>query len=197
VTIRNVPITIGFVAITTSQVAVGLGMTILGSGSGGVLLPPVPLDAYNSCVFSRHRPLEVAYTSISLLFDLLAFSLFILLAKRSKASGLKVRLVLDIIAEDATWYFLVIFSSHLVLVLTLNLARPAIQLLPGPGIVVYLPIMISRIMISLRKAADSPHDVWSLMEPTTNVTNFQSIRFFPQRTATGEDGMPLETFHES
>jgi hypothetical protein len=25
----------------------------------GVLLPPVPLDAYNSCVFSRHRPLEV------------------------------------------------------------------------------------------------------------------------------------------
>jgi hypothetical protein len=59
--------------------------------------------------------------------DLLAFTLFILLAKRSKASGLKVRLVLDIIAEDATWYFLVIFSSHLVLVLTLNLARVSLN----------------------------------------------------------------------
>ena len=55
--------------------------------------------------------------------DLLAFSLFFFLARRSKATGLKVRLILDIIAEDAMWYFLVIFSSHFVLVLTLNFAR--------------------------------------------------------------------------
>ena len=91
--------------------------------------------------------MEVAYTSISLFYgpckscsdlerkvltdpaynvctsDLLAFSCFIFLAKRSKASGLKTRMVLDVIAEDATWYFLVIFTSHLVLVLTLNFGR--------------------------------------------------------------------------
>lgn len=32
-------------------------------------------------------------------------------------------MILDIIAEDATWYFLVIFTAHFVLVLTLNLGR--------------------------------------------------------------------------
>lgn len=31
-------------------------------------LPAIPLDAYNLCVFYRHRPLEVAYTSVSLLY---------------------------------------------------------------------------------------------------------------------------------
>lgn len=37
-------------------------------------------------------------------------------------------MILDIIAEDATWYFLVIFTSHFVLVLTLNLARVSIAI---------------------------------------------------------------------
>ena len=32
-------------------------------------------------------------------------------------------MILDTITEDAMWYFLVIFTSHVVLVLTLNLAR--------------------------------------------------------------------------
>ena len=89
--------------------------------------------------------MEVAYTSISLFYglrrfsfspdqealtstgniytsDLLAFSLFIYLAKRWRVR-FNVRMILDTIAVDATWYFIVIFSSHLVLVLTLNLAR--------------------------------------------------------------------------
>lgn len=55
--------------------------------------------------------------------DLLAFSVFIYLVRRSRAAGLKIRMILDTIAEDATWYFLVIFTAHLVFILTLNLAR--------------------------------------------------------------------------
>lgn len=37
VTIRNLPITIGFAAITTSQVVVGIWMTVLGSERSGVI----------------------------------------------------------------------------------------------------------------------------------------------------------------
>ena len=55
--------------------------------------------------------------------DLLAFSFFVLLAKWSRAAEINVRMISDTIAEDATWYFLVIFTSHVVLVLTLNFAR--------------------------------------------------------------------------
>ena len=31
-------------------------------------LPQIPLDAYRLCVFFRHRNLELAYTSVSILF---------------------------------------------------------------------------------------------------------------------------------
>ena len=51
--------------------------------------------------------------------------------------------------------------------------------------------MISRIMLSLKKAAISEEDQWSLGEPTT----FTGVRFASDRghDTTG-DGMALETF---
>ncbi|KAF9789637.1 hypothetical protein BJ322DRAFT_1178256 [Thelephora terrestris] len=199
VTIKSIPITLVFLALTASQFALGVCMVTLGAREGGQPLPQIPLDAYHLCVFNRHRNIEVAYTSLSLVYDSLAFSLVMYLARKLRAPG-GAPMILDIIAKDATWYFLVVFSSHLVLVLTLNFARPTIQLLPGPGIVVYLPVMISRIMLSLRKAAGSRESAWSLsMGPISTGTNFQSIRFFSTQRGTGwrEDGIPLETFPES
>lgn len=62
----------------------------------------------------------------------MAFSLIIFLAKKSKVPGLRVPTILDVIAQDATWYFMVIFGSHFAMVMTLNLGRVTIQLLPGP-----------------------------------------------------------------
>lgn len=85
--------------------------------------------------------------------DLLAFSLVVFLAKRSRAARVDIWTILDKIAEDSTWYFVVIFTSQLVLALTLGFARvsatgslsllqkmtsrcvslqPTIQLLPVP-----------------------------------------------------------------
>ena len=55
--------------------------------------------------------------------DFLAFSFIIFFSKRSKIPELKVKTILDIVAEDATRYFLVIFTSHFVFILTLNLGR--------------------------------------------------------------------------
>ena len=55
--------------------------------------------------------------------DFLAFSLIIFLAAKSGALKLKVPNILETIAEDAIRYFLVIFSSHFVLEMTLALGR--------------------------------------------------------------------------
>jgi len=55
--------------------------------------------------------------------DFFAFSLIIFLAAKSRTADLRVPTVLGTIARDATWYFLVIFSSHLVLEMTLTLGR--------------------------------------------------------------------------
>ena len=59
----------------------------------------------------------------------------------------------------------------------------------------YLPVMISRLMLSLKKAADSQQG-WSLGEPTLNGSKLQSIRFFNSRKGTNgrEDDITLDTF---
>lgn len=58
--------------------------------------------------------------------DFLAFSLIVVLAKKSQAPGLKMPSLLEIIVKDATRYFLIIFTSHLVFELTLNLGRVSV-----------------------------------------------------------------------
>ena len=55
--------------------------------------------------------------------DVLAFSLVVYWARKLRVPGLRVSTLLDTIAKDATCYFMVIFTSHFVLVMTLNLGR--------------------------------------------------------------------------
>ncbi|KAF9645077.1 hypothetical protein BDM02DRAFT_3190024 [Thelephora ganbajun] len=74
--------------------------------------------------------------------------------------------IVKTIVHDATIYFFVIFTSHLVFVLTLVFARPVLQLLPAVGNDVFLPIMISRLMLSLKKTATTENG-WSFSEMTT------------------------------
>ena len=59
----------------------------------------------------------------------------------------------------------------------------------------YLPVMISRIMLSLRKAADEQQSGWSLGVPTMASTNFRSIKFLQQRRGPNgdKDDIPLDT----
>jgi len=61
--------------------------------------------------------------------DFLTFSLIIYLVRKSKAAGLTIN-ILKTIAEDATWYFLVIFTSHLVLAITLIFGRVSVTAPP-------------------------------------------------------------------
>jgi len=192
VTVKNIPIAVSFAVITASQLVLGMWLVVLAARKGAQPLPPIPFDAYRLCVFVRHRNLEVAYTSISLFYDFLAFSLIIFLAATSQPGVLKVPTIMGTIAEDATLYFLVIFTSHLVLEMTLNLGRESIQLLPASGNVAYLPVMISRIMLSLRRAADPLEGGWSLGELSTNNLYFRSMPKGP-----GEGDIPLDTYQVS
>ncbi|KAF9787225.1 hypothetical protein BJ322DRAFT_1107290 [Thelephora terrestris] len=200
VTMRNTPIVVGFAVITVSQFALGIWMTVLVAMGGAEMIPPIPDDAYHVCIFIRHRSLEIAFTSISLFYDFLAFSLILFKAVQSSREmagvTIKVPSILKNIAEDAMRYFLVIFTSHFVLMMTLLLAPETIQLLPAPGNVVYLPVMISRLMISLRKAADPQQVGGTRPANSTNLPTMEFVR--PRGRATGTEGdMPLDTHLES
>jgi hypothetical protein len=104
--------------------------------------PEIQLDAYHLCVFVQPLGFEVAFTSLTLTYgtckwpltyssdadtmdtsDFFAFALIVFYMKKSKVPGVKVRTIWDTIAEDATRYFLVIFTSHFVFMMTLNLGR--------------------------------------------------------------------------
>ncbi|KAF9789838.1 hypothetical protein BJ322DRAFT_561740 [Thelephora terrestris] len=105
VTFKNAAIAIGFAAVTVFQFALGIYVTALTITMGAQKFPPIPLGAYNLCVFSPHRTLEIVYTSVSLFYDSLAFSMIIFFTTRlsRKVRGLRVPPLLEIIAEDATW----------------------------------------------------------------------------------------------
>jgi len=143
-------------------------------------------------MFVQHRDLELGFTTVSLLFDFLAFSLIVYLVLRSNVQQFPIPNLLKIIAQDATYYFLIIFTSHLVLELTLLFARPIVQLLPATGNIVYLPVMITRLLLSLKKAnASQVRAAWSLGEITTHTT----MRFAERRGGVAtRDEIPLDTF---
>jgi hypothetical protein len=108
---------------------------------------PVPLWVYGLCFFVRHRPLEIGFTAISLIYgegfprafhperdddsdyptDLLAFLLIVHLAVRSEVHRVPIPSLLRTIVRDATYYFLFIFTSHLVLMLFLLFASVSIS----------------------------------------------------------------------
>jgi len=54
--------------------------------------------------------------------DVLAFSVFIYLAVRSKVTKIPIPTIFKTIVQDATYYFLVIFTSQLVLVMFIAFA---------------------------------------------------------------------------
>jgi len=62
-------------------------------------------------------------------------------------------------------------------------------LLPGVGNVVYLPVMVGRLMLSLRKAASSRDDGGSFGEPTVSA----GLRFDRRGLVGTGDEMRLET----
>lgn len=174
------------------------------------------------------------------------FSLIIFLSRRSKIQGLEGPRILGVVADDATRYFLVIFTSHLVFEITVTLGRVStIFLLCGYGwwhlmpitagwdssssklvscwlswvllcssptllwpVVFlckfvlfhaslfnhlttsfrFLPVMISRIVLSLRKAVDPQRDAWPHAESPRNSGTLCSMKFVRPRGGLSERG---------
>jgi len=59
--------------------------------------------------------------------DVLAFSVVVFLVARSKATKVPIPSLLKIMVQDATYYFLVIFTSHIVLVMFLAFASVSLS----------------------------------------------------------------------
>jgi len=182
--------------------------------------------------------------------DVLAFSVIVFLVVRSNVAKVPLPGILKTIARDATYYFLVIFTSHLVtamffwfasvstssksslfspwlaytlteqneatpfhvsdagarflLSFTETFPRKTVETRCTPKHFLtsetisgsdpclrYLPVMITRLLFSLRKANASQGHGWSFGEPTTHTT----MRFAERRGGgTTIDAVHLDTF---
>ena len=103
-------------------------------------MPPIPLQAYNLCIFTRSPRFELLYMSLSLFFgnsspqspeiphstflDAMIFSVIVFVSYRNGLSLHDGRpTILRMILEDSTVYFLVIFTSHLLSLVMLLVVR--------------------------------------------------------------------------
>ena len=112
-----------------------------------LLIPQIPLPIYTMCIFVGPWFVDIAHPVISLVYgtdnflsfipetpvlivppsDLLAFLVIVYLVVRSNVNKVPIPGLLKTIARDATYYFLIIFTSHLVLVMFLLFANVRIS----------------------------------------------------------------------
>jgi len=100
----------------------------------------IPVEAYRDCTLKPHWPPEIGFTTISLVYgttsppfafrlageigtdyptDSLAFGIIVCFALKAGTYRSKVPSLFKVMAEDAMLYFMVIFTSHLLLEMTL------------------------------------------------------------------------------
>ena len=87
----------------------------------------IKLEAFYACVFASDIRPESAYTLLSVAFDLCAFVAIVVWAYKSQlpSPGGKFRFtgIIRTVVQDATIYFAVIFTSHLILTMFIFFAR--------------------------------------------------------------------------
>jgi len=149
-----------------SQLILGLYLAVCAAVRGALPISPVPLPVYMMCVFTGPWFAQVAFPIMSLTYDLLAFSVIVYLVVRSNVNKAPISSLFKTIAQDATYYFLVIFTSHFVLVMFLAFAHWGLKLLPAPGTIVFLSVMVTRLLLSLKKAVATQERGWSFGEPS-------------------------------
>jgi len=133
--------------------------------------PQIPLPIYVLCLFIGGVSLDIGFMAMSLVYDFLAFSLIVYLAVRSNANKVPIPSLFRTIVQDATSYFLVVFTSHIVIVVFILLASFRIKVLPASeNSIVYSSVMITRLLLSLKKASAPQEHAQSLGEQTAHTT---------------------------
>jgi len=180
-------------ALISAQLCFGFYLVMrLGMGSPQPL-PEIDLDQFKVCLTERWQVGEIASVGIPVVFDLIAFLAILVTVKRQgiyKYMG--VSCLLDIIFRDATVYFLCMFACQILLGLFLLFAPTEIRIVPGVEITALVPIMTTRLMLSLKKAAAEPATPWSLStmsESGGGTMQYRDITHSTPRILGGSRGM--------
>lgn len=126
-------------------------------------LPEVNLDPFKICFFDLWVPGLILYYSLTMLFDTLAFGIILFTAWKTRKIGHPyMPSILARISKDATLQFMFIFSAHCISLVFLFVTPPSVQLVPAMANTTFVPLMASRLMLSLKRAGGKQKKAWSL-----------------------------------
>jgi hypothetical protein len=136
-----------------------------------------------TCTITLNVNLELAYFAVSLFFDFAAFVMIITFALRSRPQfrGLRTSLLPHLsrtVVQDATLYFGVMFTSQFIMVMFQVSARDGLKTIPAPGHIALVPILVSRLVLSLKKSID-----------TQSIDDWWIDQFTNRRTTTRNPGV--------
>ncbi|KAF9777632.1 hypothetical protein BJ322DRAFT_1095726 [Thelephora terrestris] len=141
--------------------------------------PDINLDEFKLCIFKLWRVGQLAYYNLAMTFDVIVFLIIAIAAWKERTHRYPgIPSILDTIVRDATKYFLLISSVHLLSVLFVFVAPVDIQLFPPMVNMVLVPVMTSRLMVSLKKASVEPEAAWTLQSMNnTTLARDGTVRF--------------------
>ncbi|KAF9783518.1 hypothetical protein BJ322DRAFT_1110412 [Thelephora terrestris] len=169
----------------------------------------IKVDALEFCIIQRWKLGELLFTNLVIVFgvfqlqtwsrirdpdmnyaprtprpgiqDLLSFLIILVTTKKlAHISHPSVPSILDVILRGATLYFIFLSAFQVALVVFVIFSPEEIRLMPGVVDIVFVPIMASRLMLSLKKAANEPHGPWSVETMTDSgraTRRMETIRF--------------------
>jgi len=180
-----------FSVLIAGQIVVGTYLFAKVVTGSLVPLPKINLDAYKACLVPRWPPGQFAFTALATSFDAFGFLVILVTAQRSlgKANFPGIPSLLKIILRDALRYFILIFGCQLILLLFLIFAPNKIKLMPGVAGLVFISVMTTRLMLSLKKAAIGPSGSWTL----STFTEFNGVRSLNFVSDSSPDTLELDS----
>jgi len=171
------PLTGVLVFLTASQLIFGIFSSIR-----SIIDPPMETmrlpgcgGMYRDCALGGN--FQMAYTALSLAFDVPAFVAILCFSHPWKNH----RLISNLhrtICQDSTAYFLSVLSIQIFVTVAISSRTPYLRALFPVITNVFIPLMVSRIVLSIRKAARSftvYHDDWTVNNLTTFETGESSL----------------------
>lgn len=154
-------------SVILGQLAFGIYQVVVAVESPMLRLPGINLDPFKFCTFARSKLRDLVFVNISLTFDCLAFLIiFIVVKKYGRHRHPDIPSILSVIMQHATKYFIFIFLLQMLGNLFVIFAPQSIALLPGLAATIVIPIMATRLMLSLKKASIDHTKAWSFSTPT-------------------------------
>jgi len=177
-----------------AQLIIGIYMIVSAAVLPMQQLPDINLDPFKLCTTTWSKPQELLFVNVGIAFEVLVFSAIFVAARKPKHGRHPgIPSLLDAIWRDATQYFLLIALCELTSDLFIIFAPVSISVLPGMASTMLIPLMASRLMLSLKKAAVEParmHTISITANPNPRLSVISMSMRFSSRVPGGLPEVP-------